>query len=259
MHSATQVPLAWLIAALLAVSTLPTSAHAFDPSYYIGLSDSLLTHTRFVTTSQALLQSVNNQVFQEASRIEGERSGRGADVRKGLESGQAVARPGSTLAGRAQGLNVPKRMAANYPEGTREQAEKVFQELLSGYSKVEQQFAIPQNDVAGAVAAYLAGSYVAYRGVDLPDDDFKQLVSQMRGVLSSNPAFAKASRQERRELYENMAIFGMLMATTQMALKERPDAQLAQSMRSAAKAHLEQFLQADADRMEITPQGLVIR
>src|SRR5207245_4955469 len=118
---------------------------------------------------------------------------------------------------------------------------------------------IPKFDVAGAVAAFLAGNYMAYRNVDFPDENFKPLVSQMRSIISSNPEFVHASVMEKQEMYEQMAIFGMFMATTQMALKEKPNAQTSNSMRQAAKGYLEQFLKTDADKVEITAQGLVIR
>ena len=49
----------------------------------------------------------------------------------------------------------------------------------------------------------------------------------------------------------------------QMALKENPHAanamQIAVNMRQAAKGYLEQFLKTDADKVEITAQGLAIR
>ncbi|CAG1015425.1 hypothetical protein BURC_00953 [Burkholderiaceae bacterium] len=128
-----------------------------------------------------------------------------------------------------------------------------------GYHKIETQFGIRENDVAGAVAAFIVGSYMSYRDVDFPDENFKPLVAQMRQAIGSDPAFAGASETEKRELYEQMAILGMFMATTQMALKEKPNAEVASNLRQAAKRYLEQFLKADADKIDITSQGLVIR
>jgi hypothetical protein len=115
---------------------------------------------------------------------------------------------------------VPALMAAHYPSASRQQAERVFLDLLSGYSKIERQFDIPKRDVAGSVAAFLAGSYMAYRNVDFPDEHFKPLVAQMRQIIGTNPDFAKASNAEKQEMYEQMAILGMFMATTQMASRQ---------------------------------------
>jgi hypothetical protein len=81
----------------------------------------------------------------------------------------------------------------------------------------------------------------------------------MRVVVNGNPAFTRASPSARREMYEQMAILGMFMASTQMALKQQPDAAVAARMKRAAKGNLERFLGADADRVQITAAGLLIR
>jgi hypothetical protein len=151
------------------------------------------------------------------------------------------------------------KLSFAYPAANRSEAERVFRELLARYGKIEQQFGIPHHDVAGSVAAFLAGSWMAYRNTDFPDERFKPLVSQMRQVLGSNPEFANASNADKQEMYEQMAILGMFMAGTQMALKEKPNPQIAANMKQAAKGYLEQFLKTDAERVQITGQGLVLR
>ncbi len=157
------------------------------------------------------------------------------------------------------GPSMPAKMAAYYPEGSRGQVEKTFRELLDKYGQVERQFDIPKHDTAGAVAAFIAGSYMAYRNSDFPDAHFKPLVNQMRGIIAGNAEFAQATGAEKQEMYEQMAIAGMLMAGTQMALKQQPNAQVAANMKQAAKGYLEQFLKTDADRVQITANGLVLK
>lgn len=154
---------------------------------------------------------------------------------------------------------LPGKLAAGYPEHIRKEAHHTFSELLIGYAKIEQQFKIPSSDVAGAVAAFIAGSYMAYRDVDFPDERFPPLVSQIRSIIQSQPEFAKATAIQKQEMYEQMAILGMFMATTRMALQERPNPQLTANLRQAAKSNLEQFLKTDADKVKITAQGLVIQ
>ncbi|CAG1769511.1 hypothetical protein BAC2_00374 [uncultured bacterium] len=151
------------------------------------------------------------------------------------------------------------KLADAYPAQSRGEAERVFKELLSGYRKLEARFGIPRNDVAGSIAAFLAGSYMAYHDTDFPDEHFRPLVEQMRTVVGSNADFARATEAEKQEMYEKMAMLGMYMATTQMALKEQPNPQVSVNMKKAAKTYLEQFLKADADSVEITARGLVIR
>jgi hypothetical protein len=157
------------------------------------------------------------------------------------------------------GVASARALASAYPPEQRAKVEDLFRELLSGYHKVESQLGIPRNDVGGAVAAFLVGSYVAYRDVDFPDQNFLPLVNQMRHVLASNADFMRASDAEKQEIYEQMAILGIYMALTRDALKQRPSVQVEQNMRRAAKGYLEQFLKTDADRVQLTESGLVLR
>lgn len=150
-------------------------------------------------------------------------------------------------------------ISSSYPNKNKQEVKELLADLLSGYWRIEKRFSITRYDVAGAVAAFLAGSYMAYHNVDFPDQDFPPLVRQMRRALGATPRFVRASNAEKQEMYEHLAILGMFMATTQMALKERPDPQIAASMRQAAKGYLEQFLKTDADRVKITRAGLIIQ
>jgi hypothetical protein len=158
-----------------------------------------------------------------------------------------------------RGQSVASKLAAQYPIATHSQAEGLFTNLLTSFHQVESRFGIPPNDVAGAVAAFLAGSYMAYRNIDFPDSDFNPLVAQMREVLAVNAQFVRADSASKREMYEQLAILGMFMASTQMALKDHPNPGMTASLRRAAKGYLEQFLKVDADKVRITSQGLVIR
>lgn len=150
-------------------------------------------------------------------------------------------------------------LAAAYPEAARAQAEAVFRDLLRQYGNLEQRFGIPPRDLGGAIAALLAGSYMAYRGVDFPDEHFKPLVAQMQTMVASNPEFDSVSEADRQYTYDQLAALGMFMATTQMALQQRPNEALSAKMRSAAKGYLEQLLKADAQRVQITATGLSLK
>jgi hypothetical protein len=179
-------------------------------------------------------------------------------VNKGRSTSSSALAPSTIFEGEATGATASK-LSAGYPAANRAEAERVFRELLKGYAKIERQFGISRHDEAGSVAAFIAGSYIGYRNIDFPDENFKPLVAQMRQVLDANPDFAKASNAEKQEMYEQMAILGMFMATTQMALKEKPNPQIAANLKQAAKGYLEQFLKTDAERVQITAQGLVLR
>ena len=51
----------------------------------------------------------------------------------------------------------------------------------------------------------------------------------------------------------------MILFCPQIALKQTPDPQAEARMRATGKAYLEQFLTVDADRVQITAKGLVLR
>lgn len=155
--------------------------------------------------------------------------------------------------------NVPAQLAAAYPERTRAEAERSFRELLQGYRQIESRFGIPRNDIGGATAAFIAGSWMAYHDRPFPDAHFKTLVGQMRLALGSNESFASAPESEKREMFERLAILGMFMATVQMAQSRTPTPGVADNMRAAGRTSLEQLLQTDAERVVIDANGLSLR
>lgn len=152
-----------------------------------------------------------------------------------------------------------KKLAQTYPGEHQAEAERLFRELLAGYQAIEDQFKIPRNDLAGSLAAFVAGSYMAYHGIDFPDAHFKPLVAQMRQIVSGNETWASASAQVRHEMFEQMATLGMFMASSQMALTQRPNAAMQARLREAARSYLEGFLKVDAHRVQITANGLALR
>jgi hypothetical protein len=236
--------LSWLLA--IALSHV-VAAHAVAQIHVPAYTGTPLMISSGVVTQQTLNRQI--AITEQGYRAN---SGRSA------ETSRAATAAISTLFLGEQRTSVPAKLASRYGPA-QDEAHKVFAQMLAGYAKIEQQFGIPRNDVAGSVAAFVAGSWMAYRNVDFPDEHFKPLVQQMRGVIGSNPDFAKASNADKQEMYEQMAILGMFMATTQMALKEKPNPQVAANMKQAAKGYLEQFLKTDAERVQITAQGLVLR
>jgi hypothetical protein len=158
-----------------------------------------------------------------------------------------------------EGTGQARVLAGSYPAAGRADAEKAFNAMLQGYAKVEQHFGVPRHDLAGAVAAFFAGSYMAFNNADFPDAHFKPLVAQMRQTLASNPGFAQASDRDRQEMYEQMAIIGMFLAATQMALKQQPDPAVAQRLKQVGQGYLERFLKTDAVRVQIGAQGLTLQ
>lgn len=188
-------------------------------------------------------------------------------VRKAKADADAgAAKPGGSRTAAAGNTTVPVRsprlpqqMAAAYPSDKRELVQRTFEDLLSGYQRVEQQFGIAPYDVASGVAAFLAGCYMGFHNAGFPDQHFKPLVAQMRQILSDDAGWAQTSVADKQDMYEQLAILGMLMANTQMALKKQPDARAQAAMQAAARGYLEQFLKVDAAKVQLSAKGLSLR
>jgi hypothetical protein len=155
--------------------------------------------------------------------------------------------------------NTPALLAAAYPPASRAEAQHVFADLLDKYRAVERAMEIPERDLSGAIAMLIAGSYEAYNDVSIEPEQFKAMSKQLRQVLGTHASLASATTADKRQAYEQMAILGMLLSGVQDELSRHPDAAIAVRMKLAAKGYLEQFLKTDADRVQITAQGLVIR
>lgn len=155
------------------------------------------------------------------------------------------------------------KLISSIAEQDRAEAKQLYTQLLDTYRKnVEPANKIPKNDVAGAFALFIGGSYEAYRNAEMQPAHFQALVRQMQRVIASNAAFTQASKAEKQELYEQFAILGMLMASTREAIQTKQPTnakEISANLKSAAKSYLEEFLKTSADSVEIGAQGLALR
>lgn len=149
-------------------------------------------------------------------------------------------------------------MAAAYPAESQAKAEALFNELLVKYAELEKMNGVPHRDLGAAVAFFLGGNWMAMNNADLPDEKFPPIVAQMRSVLASKPQFMGLSNRQKQDVYEQMVIHGMLMATTQMALRTKKDAAIEARMRAAGKANLSQWFGTDASALRLTANGMAL-
>lgn len=156
----------------------------------------------------------------------------------------------------AAGQSVAHRMAAAYPAKAQAAAEDLFDTLLETHDEVQAQFGVPPNDLAGALASFIAGNWMAMNNVPFPDKNFQPLVRQMRSILEASPEFSDLTNAERQEIYQNLAINGMFMAAAQARLEDHPDQAFEASMRAAGRSNLEEWLSADPSGLKINSKGL---
>lgn len=236
-----------LLACLLAVPASPAAAQMFLPGY--GVNGAPMSS--FLATGYLTQKLVNDKSFAQRA------SAAASPARAAAESAGPMAKPVSGPSRAA------RRLADAYPETHRAQAHQLFDQLLAAYPKVEAQLGIPPGDLGGAVAAFVTGAYAGANGEMPADETFMPLVRQMRAALAGTPAVVQASDAQRLEMYETLAIVGLLTSTTVQALKSAPDAtkaaQARVNLRQASQGYLREFLGVDADRVRLGPQGLSLR
>lgn len=149
-----------------------------------------------------------------------------------------------------------RRMAAAYPKEAQTQAEALFSQLLTSYAELERMNGVPHGDIGAAVAFFLGGNWMAMNNSDLSDAKFAPIIAQMRTVLASSPQFSSLPNLQKQEIYEQMVIQGMFMATTQMALRTKNDPAMVTKMKTAGRANLTNWFGADATALRVTANGL---
>ena len=239
----------WLLAA--AVVAAGASAGAQAQMYSPGYGTYGAPMSSFLASSYLVQQVANGARVSGGHTKSSLRPAQGVSVARTEVPDLRFAPAGAPIA--------PRKLAQSSPEPSRAQAERFFAQTLEGYHQIESKFGLRRYDLAGAVATFVAGNYIAWRDEPFPDEHFKPLVQQMRGALSGVSELRGASRAEKQEMYEQLAILGTYMALTREGLQQQPDPQLRASMKRAAKGYLQQFLQIDPERVRIDAHGLTVQ
>jgi hypothetical protein len=150
-------------------------------------------------------------------------------------------------------------LAQRFPAPHRAAMTKAYEEAFGFWQKLEAQLGLVPNDVAAGVAAFIAGNYTAFMQQPVADEDFKSLVLQMQSLLARNPAFVQSSPAAKRAMFEQLAMVGTFMVVYREHLNRQPSPGEEVNFRNAAKANLEAGLGLPVERLQIGPQGLVVR
>ncbi|WP_242477974.1 DUF6683 family protein [Rubrivivax gelatinosus] len=218
-----------VLVSVLMLSSLPRVAHAYWGVYDVGNLAALDFSYK--------LSRIQTKIAERAGKS-------GSTASKPLPT---VERPRSTAA---------RELAQAYPAAERERVAQLFATLLQKYGEIEDRFSIRRGDIGGALAAFIAGNMMAMRQQDFPDEHFAALVRQMREHIGRDPAYRRIDAHEMRRTYEQLAIVGMFMAATQMALAQQPDEGLRERSMGAARRYLSTVIPGDLDRLQITADGL---
>lgn len=165
-------------------------------------------------------------------------------------------RSASLATGRPQPELHARELTQQLPAAQREPATRAYVQAFQGYRQLERKLGLQSDDLAGAVAAFIAGNYMALNNVDLPDPHFQQLAAQLRQSLPRNPGYARLSAEAKRKLYEQTAMVGIFMAVARLSFRQKPDPAAERNYRESARANLELALQTPAEQVRIDAQGL---
>lgn len=154
---------------------------------------------------------------------------------------------------------MPARLAEHYPVAQRAQARALFEQLLRRHAALLDQFGVPKGDLGAAIATMIAGSWMGLHNNSFPDENFVPLVEQMRAVLAAQPGLRDSPEADRRDMHDQMAIIGMMLAATQMGLEQQPDPATTSRMREAARGYLQELFKVPADQISLNENGVALR
>jgi hypothetical protein len=156
-------------------------------------------------------------------------------------------------------VNMPRKLAATYPPARQREVEAAFVEMLSKFNQLERQFGQPQNDLATAFGAVIAGSHMGYSGKAFPDEYFVPLIGQMRVALQNSEAVHLATDAQKQETYQLLAIIGMTFAVAQIDQSARPNAKIRREIQAAGGQLLQGLLKVPPESVAFGPSGLILR
>lgn len=178
-----------------------------------------------------------------------------AALKEGADRGPRAKRSARTSTVTTGRGSAAERLAASYPENVRAEARRTLASLLTAYAQVEKSLDVPRGDAAASLALLVVASFEAYRDTNVEPRYLGGLITQLRGAMAGDARFGKASPAERREVYEQTAILGMLVAVTRANLARKPDPATARRLREAARGYLRE-LSLDPDAIQIDERGL---
>lgn len=148
-------------------------------------------------------------------------------------------------------------LATHFPPDLRGTMKANYVQSFSAFKQFERKLSLPDNDVATAISAYIAGNYMFLHGVELPDAAFLKMVAQVRHGLEESKGLPRIAAQTRRKMYEQTAMVGMFMAVAQLSRKTATENPATVSnLQDSARANLALVLGKSAANLRIDGEGM---
>lgn len=222
----------WLAAACL----LPVQAWSqvgFDASYSANYAALQMPMSNFINNS-----FLNQQAMINATR---------PDARRTTPPSLPLAPP--------QADRNAAELAMAAPAAQREKLQGIYARLMPSYQQIEHKLGWPKDDVAGAVAALIAGNYMVMTDTTLSDPLVAAAGDQLRNSASMQETLGKLTAHDRRRLYEQSAMLGTFMALAHMSRRQQSQ-EVQVNLRNSARQTLELLLGDRVDKLQFTPSGI---
>lgn len=233
-----------LIPLVLAAAAAPCSGQGFVNVYEIPSSVSL--------------NVIMNQLMHERLNKTLHHWDRHEAAQKAQRQAAAAASPPPA---RATGTQAAAELAGRLPKHQADAGRQAYRQAFDYHEQVIRQFKLPSGDLGVAFASCIAGAWMAYHNRPFPDEHYLPLVAQMRRVVGSAEGLRSLSAQEQSSTYEQLAIAGMLLASSQIAWERQPRGPQAQDLRQRMRTQggetLSRMLGLPPDRVGIGPSGVV--
>lgn len=149
-------------------------------------------------------------------------------------------------------------LAEALPAQHRARMGKVYADTMPGYHLIEHKLGWPNDDLAGAITALIAGNYMAMTGSEVSDAAVKTARAQLRNSASVQDMLNRLSPTDRRKLYEQCAMLGTFMTLANRTASQQPTKIIA-NFRESARLNLRAVLGASGDRLVINENGMQFR
>lgn len=149
-------------------------------------------------------------------------------------------------------------LAEALPPQHRARMEKAYAELMPFYHQIEGKLGWPPDDLAGAIAALLAGNYMAMTGSEVSDAAVIAAARQFRESESIQTMLRALGPHDRRRLYEQCAMLGTFMTlANRTTARQQPD--VVTGLRRSAHANLRAVLGAASEQLRFDSTGVHLR
>ncbi|WP_374582470.1 DUF6683 family protein [Pseudoduganella sp.] len=152
-----------------------------------------------------------------------------------------------------------QELARVFPPASQASMVQMFVQSMDIYQAIEAKMGSPRNDLDVAMAAFIVGNYMVYANRDVPDDDFKAVIGQLRQAGGTLRLKEKESPETIRNLYEKSAMVGAFMALAFKSQQQKAQPEnVAANLRNSARENLKIVLGTSPERLRIDSRGVML-